>query len=53
MKTKQQKVELYDNINDVYLDMVHFINMNWNVHTCMSDGCKILVVYERDYETWN
>lgn len=53
MKTKEQVVTLYHDINFAHEDMVRSINVGLRVYTCVSDGNKILVVYEKDIEQWN
>lgn len=53
MKAKKQEVALYYNIEVAHEDMVKSINVGWKVHTCVSDGKKVLVVYEKDLESWN
>lgn len=53
MKTKEQVVALYRNMGVAHIDMEKSINNGWRVHTCVSDGHSILVVYEKDLETWN
>ena len=53
MKTKEQVVALYPDINMAHDDMERSINIGWRVCSCVSDGRKILVVYEKDLETYN
>lgn len=59
MKTKEQKVEKYSDLYYAKLNIERNIKNGWFVHTCVSynngeietDG--ILVVYEKELETWN
>lgn len=56
MKTKEQKIEIYDeyyNIYDVARAMNKHIDKDWSVHTCLKCSGKILVVYEKELESWN
>ena len=59
MKTKEQKVETYSDIQYAKQNMNRNIEEGWFVHTCIpiheNDNMYscILVVYERDLETWN
>ena len=50
---KEQRVEIYDDATSTYNDMKSYIEYGWKVHTCVSNGCKIIVVYERELEGWN
>lgn len=59
MKTKEQKIETYSNIHYAKQNMKRNIEDGWFIHTCVStcesDGIYggILVVYEKDLQTWN
>lgn len=56
MKYVEQKVVWYRNdeeIRDIYNDVSRCIADGWRVHTCLERGYHVLVVYERDLETWN
>lgn len=53
MKTKEQKVERYFDIKEAEIKININIKNNWHVNTCISTCSGILVIYERELETWN
>lgn len=55
MKTVEQDIEVYeifDVYNVAYL-MRDKIAEGWKVHTCLYINNTVLVVYERNLQTWN
>lgn len=57
MKTKEQKVEFYDSITRAKTVMNENIKNGWYIHNCVCHSDRmfggILVVYEKELETWN
>lgn len=57
MKAKEQKVEYYYELYEAQKDMDKHIKEGWFVHTCTMSGNigyqTVLVVYEKDLESWN
>lgn len=54
MKTKEQRVETYIGLIEAEAKMNINIEDGWLVCTCVSCGNNmILVVYEKELETWN
>lgn len=56
MKHVEQKVIWYRNyelVEDICDDMNTWIANGWRVHTCLNKISDVLVVYEKDLETWN
>ena len=54
MKTKEQKVETYTGIREAKTKMNINIYDGWFIHTCASySDNSLLVIYERDLESWN
>lgn len=51
LEIKEQKVEMYNSIEDAYYDMNNHIDNGWRIYTCISNGHdeKTIVVYEREY----
>lgn len=61
MNNINQAVQIYYSMLDAYRDMKKYINNGWKVHTCTM-GCymagyspeeKVLVVYEKELDSWN
>lgn len=60
MNHVEQKVEMYFEMFEAYKDMNKHIKNGWRVHTCTmgtyvagySPKEKVLVVYEKELETW-
>ena len=49
----EQDVEIYENMKEAYEDMLRHIDNCWLIHTCVSNGFNIIVVYQRDLSGWN
>lgn len=56
MKTKEQVARWYFNytdIREIYNSINEYIENGWRVHTCLERHCDVIIIYERDLETWN
>lgn len=59
MTNAKQSVALYRNIEEAYKAIQDTVEKGWRVHTCVSGNSsieyemRILVVYEKELETWN
>ena len=52
----QQEVVSFPNYaetKDIVRNMRAFIEEGWRVHTCLERGSEVIVVYEKEADTWN
>ena len=52
----KQKVVLYENFlsaHAIYENINVHLKDNWKIHACINKNDNIIVVYEKELETWN
>lgn len=50
----KQEIEVYEyNVYDIARHMREYISEGWRVHTCLEKNGKVIVVYEKELESWN
>ena len=53
MNTKRQEVKYYSSIYDAYDGIKIYLSQGWYVCACASAEDKVLIIYEKELQTWN